>query len=155
MKNYVFDLIFYETEIIKKTKLAWHQIFIMWHICFRIWPTLTEISQNKEFPHFHIFQIFALYCLYNISNLSNASYNCQQCFSTPAVLPRLSLQIEVGDVATRHFLWHQMWIPLPNATPIDRTTLPESASIVVNLNSEMQKAADIVNISVLFFPRQC
>ena len=26
VKNYVFDLIFYETEIIKKTKLVWHQI---------------------------------------------------------------------------------------------------------------------------------
>ena len=31
----------------------------MWRICFKIWPTLTEISQNQEYPHFQLFKIFA------------------------------------------------------------------------------------------------
>ena len=36
----------------------------MWRICFRNRSTLTEISQNIEFPHFQLFQIFAHLCLH-------------------------------------------------------------------------------------------
>ena len=31
------------------------KFYIMWWIYFKIWPTLTKIPQNINFPHFHFF----------------------------------------------------------------------------------------------------
>ena len=43
VKNYVFDLIFYETEIIKKTKLVWHQIL---HYVTHLFQNLTNFDRD-------------------------------------------------------------------------------------------------------------
>ena len=43
VKDYVFDLIFYETEIIKKTKLVWHQIL---HYVTHLFQNLTNFDRD-------------------------------------------------------------------------------------------------------------
>ena len=60
----------------------------MWHICFRIWPTLTEISQNKEFPHFQLFQIFAQVYLFDYHSTVKCEIFGVQ-FLTEVAQPRL------------------------------------------------------------------